>query len=509
MAVAGYFLESMPERTEIEVIERWEHGPLFDSYHEYRDCVLRDLGTAPSRANAARESIEAWLFCCTDAVDNVLTDGFPATNENLHNSRFGLGVYFARDPRLPHCVLHRHGMHTQGRFQIILARVVAGRCFKQKLLRSANDPVQDEHCRPPPTYHSCTLSRAPGCEVITFPALGGTPAYPAYVFTYHTQAQLTADPYEEVALLRLAITQGKVKNANPFKQYKSKCRPFWSTPGSSGDRVLAAGAPLVAVRARGLEKEPEALGKIPQRPRSASSIVHHGQRQRALERRPRSASAMHATPQSGVSRRPQSALGTLAQAKKDAQAAGHEALRRPKSALARAQAGVQRKSTQLSMSSSSSLASKSSPCSFFRSQSTGEAMSMRIECAETSTPSMRPSACIGTVAIEVSNVPDVSLTGLRPEVYVKELLNPKLRQLPDFDRFRGEAVRSSRSKDSETVILEMQSKWIVASTARILDDLTLFGQKLQVRIVPVNEGCAPEACQVGGAPDACDGAVIM
>merc|ERR1740117_1053894 len=282
MAIAGYFLEGMPEGTDIDVIERWEHGPLFGSYCETRDDVLRDLGSnpKPGKANAARESVEAWLFFGTGVVDEVLTDGFPDTDVNMHESKFGLGVYFARDPRLPHFVLSSSGLHRQGKFQLILARVAVGACWRQTALRKPKDPVKEAHCCPPLGHHSCTLARSPGCEVIVFPGREGTPAYPAYVLTFRTPSNVRCDPYEELPMLRLSITKSKVHNGNPFKQYKSTCRPNWNScnvkpplpkqfcslrslaewqsrgdvMGSDGE-LLPAGSPISAVRARHLEHE--------------------------------------------------------------------------------------------------------------------------------------------------------------------------------------------------------------------------------------------------------------
>jgi len=498
MAVAGYFLEGMPEHTEIEAIERWEHGPLFSDYCGYRDDVLRDLARTPQnpvRANSAREAIEAWLFCGTGYVDDVLTDGFPATDVNIHESRFGLGVYFARDPRLSHFLLDKLGVQHQGKFQLILARVAVGNCFRQTAVRTPKEVVKDEHCRPPPDHHSCTLTRAPGCEVVVFPGLGATPAYPAYVVTYRSQLQLQADPYEELALLRIGIQKSKVLNANPFKQYKSKCRPNWSVgvcqqPHTSqpqtlnslqsladwrarsdvmggNSEMLPAGSPMSAIRARNLDegnwtnqdKQPQPLHNA-----TSCPMLSMGAPTAAIAKQERTL-------------RPSTAPG---------KSKGKPKRRWPQAQKNSAVPPQARPSTEPSFRHDSK-----SSCSF-RSQSTGTARSMRRECSDEAFSESLGSHS-GAVGIEVANLPDLSSTGLAPEAYVSDILNPKLRLLRDFDGSKGEAIRCAWSRDSETVILELQSKWLVASTARILDGLPLFGSKLQVRIVPLAEADASEA----------------
>jgi len=493
MAIASYFLEGMPEHTEIDAIERWEHGPLFSAYGEYRDDLLQELGVplkTPAKAHSARESIEAWLFFGTRAVDNVLTDGFPATDLNNHDGKFGLGVYFARDPRLPHFVLQREGAHRQGTFQLILARVAVGHCFRQTALRKPGDVVKDKHCRPPPDHHSCTLNRAPGCEVIVFPGLGGTPAYPAYVVTYRTRLQLRVDPYEELALLRVGLAKSKVLWSHPFKQYK-KQRPQWHSSGiptatnapprilrslpledwraanGGGGEAPPAGAPIAAVRARQLEYDPRSLDLdvemtttlLPQQAESQGQQPYRSQSPSLAQQEVALGQAPAGRPMSG-GQRSQSALAL-------------SPLRSPNSGSL----------PQLDAPRPSSADGRNA-CSF-RSHSTGTARSFRPECLDDLSKAL--STYSAGVAIEVGNLPDLSDTGVAPEVYVSEILNPKLRLLRDFDGSQGEAIRSAWSGDGGTVLLEMQSKWLVASTARILDDLPLFGTKLQVRIVPLEE----------------------
>ncbi|CAK9071695.1 unnamed protein product, partial [Durusdinium trenchii] len=85
MAICSYFYEAMPEGIQVERVERWEN-----------QAVRVGLGPA--------EEVELWLFHGTDAVDAVLENGFRISHAQLdsRHNRYGVGVYFARDPRLAH-----------------------------------------------------------------------------------------------------------------------------------------------------------------------------------------------------------------------------------------------------------------------------------------------------------------------------------------------------------------------------------------------------------------------
>lgn len=485
MAIGSYFLEAMPEGTEINVIERWEHGPLFGDYCQYSEEVIFDLSPAPpktpARANSKREGIEAWLFCGTADIDEVLTDGFPATDVNLHDGKFGHGIYFARDPRLPHHVLQRMGVHQEGTFQLILARVAVGRCMRQTALRRKRDVVRDEHCRPPPLHHSCTLARAPGCEVIVFPGHSGTPAYPAYVVTYRTQVELQSDPYEELAMLRATIVKSKVLNANPFKQYLDQCRPHWKNPSTKLRRVQdsssPAGSPMAAIRARHLEDCPG----DPDLDAETTTMLVASQggtqgNQGVQPQRPPSRSA--SSPMLSIGS-PPGALAQQEQARKEHIVDSRGSALLP---LRTDDPGPKPKKAQQRSKSAATLSKGREVSSGCDSSSTDMSIPVRPETADRFSTALNSYS--GAVAIEVSNLPDLTVTGVAPEAYISQMLNPRLRVLKDFDALQGEPIRLAWSQDPDSIVLEMQSKWLVASTARILDGLALFGSKLQVSIVP-------------------------
>jgi hypothetical protein len=115
---------------------------------------------------------------------------------------------------------------------------------------------------------------------------------------------------------------------------------------------------------------------------------------------------------------------------------------------------------------------------------------MRLECTDDFSKALSTSG--DAMAIEVRNLPDFSSSEVAPEVFMMGILNPKLRLLRDFDETQGDPIRRAWCPDAETLVLELQSKWLVASTARVLDDLPLFGSKLHVRIVPLAEVEATE-----------------
>ncbi|CAK8994206.1 unnamed protein product [Durusdinium trenchii] len=189
MAICSYFYEAMPEGIQVERVERWEN-----------QAVRVGLGPA--------EEVELWLFHGTDAVDAVLENGFRISHAQLdsRHNRYGVGVYFARDPRLAHhfAQMSKSGKQTEI-CQVILARVVVGRCALKAPLKDQRQLLRPEHREPPTGFHSCTSNSAPGREVVVFPGSPGTPAYPAYVITYRmprdsTRSTSLGNPYREQLL---------------------------------------------------------------------------------------------------------------------------------------------------------------------------------------------------------------------------------------------------------------------------------------------------------------------
>lgn len=88
--------------------------------------------------------------------------------------------------------------------------------------------------------------------------------------------------------------------------------------------------------------------------------------------------------------------------------------------------------------------------------------------------------------LEVSNVPLAGENGLeKPEEYlVKEMLNPTLEILPDYDKRQGQAVVRWWAPSPGVCRLEMQSEKLCRSAARIVNGLMFFKSKLETRVVP-------------------------
>merc|ERR1712137_384056 len=84
--------------------------------------------------------------------------------------------------------------------------------------------------------------------------------------------------------------------------------------------------------------------------------------------------------------------------------------------------------------------------------------------------------------IEVANLPNLSQSFELTEKYLKDMFNPTLTILPDFDETKGKPVqRAWRSGTEGTIIMEMQYPALGKSAARILNGLDLLGVRLEVR----------------------------
>ena len=117
-AILSYFLEGMPEHTELERIERYENDLQFMPYSAYKQTVVNSL------PDWSTEQVESWLFHGTDAVQEVLNSGFNSSCANLRHNKYGSGSYFARDPRLAHYFVRGARSSSTRTFKLILARVV-------------------------------------------------------------------------------------------------------------------------------------------------------------------------------------------------------------------------------------------------------------------------------------------------------------------------------------------------------------------------------------------------
>jgi len=230
--VCNYFYEAMPEGTVVEQVERWESQAAFMPFVAHRQAVVDELGWAS-------EDVELWLFHGTDAVDAVLENGFRIShaNHSVKHNRYGIGVYFARDPRLAHFFVQgRRNEPPREMCQLILARVVVGSCARRPPIRQQEDLLRPEHRGPPVGYHSCTSGACAGREIIVFPGSPGTPAYPAYVISY--RCALQNNPYRDSELMRVDFDSRW--DANVFDRYRRlnrAARPLDDNPQEPAKNV--------------------------------------------------------------------------------------------------------------------------------------------------------------------------------------------------------------------------------------------------------------------------------
>ncbi|CAE8647368.1 unnamed protein product [Polarella glacialis] len=238
MAICSYFYEAMPEGVTVERVERWENQAGYMPFAAHRQAVTAETSGNNNNNNCNHggiEDVELWLFHGTDAVDAVLENGFRISHANLdvRHNRYGLGVYFARDPRLAHYFAQSNrnkavsAESAQQQQQLILARVVVGCCAPRVALRQQQQLLSPEHREPPPGFHSCTSDACPGREVIVFPGSPGTPAYPAYVLTCRCPL-LSSNPYGKADLLRIDFEARR--DAHAFQRYLRRFRPRLQQP---------------------------------------------------------------------------------------------------------------------------------------------------------------------------------------------------------------------------------------------------------------------------------------
>jgi len=90
--------------------------------------------------------------------------------------------------------------------------------------------------------------------------------------------------------------------------------------------------------------------------------------------------------------------------------------------------------------------------------------------------------------LEISNIPDLSGTGVTPDKYLSDLFNAELTILPDFDQGAGDQpIMKSWLQGKSVAVLETQNKALAASTQRTLHELDLFGNSLKVRTLTQQE----------------------
>ena len=198
-AVTQPLFERLGDTLEIRRVERNENDNLYSKYFLDRDTVkLGNRGDANER----------WLWHGTDALDDVLTGGFNTAYASLEFNAYGVGNYFAPDPRLADFFI-RSARGSSGEKKIILTRVACGSIGERDAISGwwpaerKQAALRDVVNRTPPAGHTSATGRN-HTEVIVYQNYY---AYPAYVVTYtvsplpdpYTQASGYLRRHEEVA----------------------------------------------------------------------------------------------------------------------------------------------------------------------------------------------------------------------------------------------------------------------------------------------------------------------
>eukprot|EP00440_Ansanella_granifera_P047328 gb/GFBE01051258.1/.p1 GENE.gb/GFBE01051258.1/~~gb/GFBE01051258.1/.p1 ORF type:complete len:649 (+),score=104.77 gb/GFBE01051258.1/:1-1947(+) len=122
-----------------------------------------------------------------------------------------------------------------------------------------------------------------------------------------------------------------------------------------------------------------------------------------------------------------------------------------------------------------------------RSQSRSPSPRLQGVGAQKQAEGSREEASANSSLIEVSNIPDLSGRGVPPDKYLSSLFNPSLETLPDFTKDAGPEpvvkswIRPAKAMAPLSVIMQMQSSELAASSVRTLHGLELFGSTLKVR----------------------------
>ncbi|XP_028416346.1 protein mono-ADP-ribosyltransferase PARP11-like [Dendronephthya gigantea] len=125
-----------PEEISIECIERIQNPRLYKMYLSKKES----MGT---------EANEKQLFHGTKSenVSSINTNNFNRRFSGINGTRYGHGVYFARDASYSISFLQRNSEHD-GAFHMYVARVLVGRsikgCKKLRVLPKRNDPQNPE-----------------------------------------------------------------------------------------------------------------------------------------------------------------------------------------------------------------------------------------------------------------------------------------------------------------------------------------------------------------------------
>ena len=163
----------------VKRVTRNEDEIKYGAYEHLREGVARDNGGSPN---------EVWLFNGNDSIHDNLTNGFMTQYASQEFNKYGVGIYFAADPRLAmYFQRNTRGADMHVLKSVLLARVTLGKIDVRAAVPSSA-LTQPSSKIPTPGCHSNTSSE--NIEAIVYE---NHRAFPAYLIEYNAPA--AADPY--------------------------------------------------------------------------------------------------------------------------------------------------------------------------------------------------------------------------------------------------------------------------------------------------------------------------
>lgn len=242
-ALAAYFGKHMPPDSQLQIIERVENPKLWSLYEAHLEAVKDGFPGEP----------EMWLWHGADDIGQITGDGFKTAYSNRTFNMYGVGHYFAVDPRMANHFVRSGRDAPEKARKIILCRVAAGVCKTREPIQTHVDNCKTKHmgckfwaCRElrakllrmpenqqaPAGSHSCTSKN--NVEVIVFE---NHHAYPAYVVEYTSPSLSDFDPYKKMK--ELASFDPRADRATWTIQVKSKRALVLGGLGFCGDMAYA------------------------------------------------------------------------------------------------------------------------------------------------------------------------------------------------------------------------------------------------------------------------------
>ena len=194
----------MPPDSQLLAIERVENPKLWSLYEAHLAEVSDGFPGQP----------EMWLWHGADDIGQIVDDGFKTAFSNRTFNVYGVGHYFAVDPRMANHFLRGSRDAPKKSRKILLCRVAVGVCKTREPIQLHVEHCQTKHmgckfwaCREmraellrraenqqaPSGAHSCTSKNQ--VEVVVFE---NHHAYPAYIVEYTCESLSRFDPYKKL-----------------------------------------------------------------------------------------------------------------------------------------------------------------------------------------------------------------------------------------------------------------------------------------------------------------------